>query len=416
MVTVCVPRDLLAVDPFPIRLIQNGYKLRFFPTQRQEARLLQESDRARFVWNYMLAEIAAGRRSQEEFKDVSRLLKGIRLTPEIAWILEGEPTVQRERLKDLGKAYGLKKRGLANVPKFQQSRSGFTVRYAVKDGGRFVPGKSLVLPCLGELKICWTRRPIESPRFVTVSLESCGRYFVSFTVVEGIRIWPKGAATKHIGIDFGTSTLMTIAEATEDRIKPMVKVPNPNFTVFAASRIKTLQKALSIQKPGSSEWQAANRELSLAYAKIRNRREAFQQSLSTAMVWGSCLVAIETLDIQNGMMNKEKNQREHRINRSSAFADASISAFSRKLSYKAKRHRRTFVEVSSRSGSTRTCFYCGYNLGSIPCRIRKLMCPGCKRKLDRDWNAAKNIVWKGMLQHHKRVRPAVKPTLRLVQN
>ena len=76
------------------------------------------------------------------------------------------------------------------------------------------------------------------------------------------------------------------------------------------------------------------------------------------------------------------------------------------LRYKAILYGRTYILVNP-AYTTQTCHDCGYRMGSDE-RSHKLtlgdrywICPQCHRLHVRDWNAAKNILSKGLSKYYQ---------------
>ena len=77
--------------------------------------------------------------------------------------------------------------------------------------------------------------------------------------------------------------------------------------------------------------------------------------------------------------------------------DSSMSRLLTMLSYKAKWYGRTIIKVPSDYPSSQLCSSCGYKHSITKnLNIRKWTCPKCGTFHDRDINAAKNILRKGI--------------------
>ena len=77
--------------------------------------------------------------------------------------------------------------------------------------------------------------------------------------------------------------------------------------------------------------------------------------------------------------------------------DASWSRFVSMLTYKANWYGRKVIKIPSTYPSSQLCSKCGYkNSITKDLAIRKWICPKCGSIHDRDINAAKNILSKGI--------------------
>jgi putative transposase len=81
------------------------------------------------------------------------------------------------------------------------------------------------------------------------------------------------------------------------------------------------------------------------------------------------------------------------LNRS--IADASWSKFLSMLEYKAKWNDKQIIEINRFFPSSKTCGNCGFINKKLSLKDRDWTCPNCKTTLDRDFNAAKNILKEG---------------------
>ncbi|HEY0804507.1 MAG TPA: transposase, partial [Pseudonocardiaceae bacterium] len=75
--------------------------------------------------------------------------------------------------------------------------------------------------------------------------------------------------------------------------------------------------------------------------------------------------------------------------------DAGWSAFVAMLEYKATKHGRLFLRIGRFEPTTRTCSGCGWYGPKLDLSIRTFRCARCPLVLDRDVNAARNILAAG---------------------
>lgn len=76
--------------------------------------------------------------------------------------------------------------------------------------------------------------------------------------------------------------------------------------------------------------------------------------------------------------------------------DVSWSKFIEILSYKADWNDKKIIKVGRFFPSSKTCNFCGYINQNLTLKDRVWVCPKCNEKLDRDLNAAKNILDEGL--------------------
>ena len=88
---------------------------------------------------------------------------------------------------------------------------------------------------------------------------------------------------------------------------------------------------------------------------------------------------------------------EHNNKLARNIADASWSRLVTMLTYKANYYKRTIIKVPTNYPSSQLCSICSYrNSITKSLNIRTWICPKCGTVHDRDINAAKNILRKGL--------------------
>ena len=101
------------------------------------------------------------------------------------------------------------------------------------------------------------------------------------------------------------------------------------------------------------------------------------------------MIAIEDLDVRS-MKETDSTIRNKRIN------DVSWSEFRRMLTYKIQWYGKQLSIVDRYYPSSQICHCCGHRDGQKPEDVRVWICPKCNSELDRDVNAAINILNEGL--------------------
>ena len=86
--------------------------------------------------------------------------------------------------------------------------------------------------------------------------------------------------------------------------------------------------------------------------------------------------------------------KNHKLAKS--IQDASFSSFCNMIDYKAKWYGRTYIKVGSFYPWSKLCHCCGYKNTTLTLNDREWECPNCHTLLDRDKNAALNILKEGL--------------------
>lgn len=97
------------------------------------------------------------------------------------------------------------------------------------------------------------------------------------------------------------------------------------------------------------------------------------------------VIIIEELNVKGMLQNHKLAQ---------AIADVGFSEFVRQLAYKCERLGIALYKAHPFFPSTQLCSGCHkMPLQQLDLSVRTYVCEHCKMLLDRDWNAAKNLVW-----------------------
>ena len=150
-------------------------------------------------------------------------------------------------------------------------------------------------------------------------------------------------------------------------------------------RLDSVQQDLSRKEHGSNNWEKNRKQLAKQKLKIQRKVVDFQHKLTTWLTKQYECVVIEDLEVQK-MLGGSLNARN--------MQDCSWSRFTNILEYKGKLYGCRVVEVDPR-GTTKECNECGVETEK-PLWIREHSCPSCGFELDRDWNAALNVVERGL--------------------
>ena len=147
------------------------------------------------------------------------------------------------------------------------------------------------------------------------------------------------------------------------------------------------QRKLDRKEHGSANWEKQRRKVAQAKRAIKRKVRDYQHKLTTWLVTEYDVVAVEDLDVKP-MLETSQNAKNKQ--------DAAWSRFLELLEYKADLHG-THVEKVKPGGTTKECAVCGVETAK-PIWVREHSCPACGHSEDRDLNAAKNILHRGLRQ------------------
>ena len=158
---------------------------------------------------------------------------------------------------------------------------------------------------------------------------------------------------------------------------------SPKYTRKHEKKLSKRQRQLSKKVKGSKNRAKAKLKVAKVHAKISDSRSDFNNKLTTKLISKNQAIAVESLNVK-GM------QKNHKLAKS--IADSSWGDFFRKLKYKAKWYGREILEIDRFFPSSKMCNCCGNINNGLKLGDRIWECSSCKTMLDRDINAAKNIL------------------------
>src|SRR5258708_3950865 len=182
---------------------------------------------------------------------------------------------------------------------------------------------------------------------------------------------------KQLGIDVGLKAYLTDSKG---RI-----VENPRHYRKAESRLKRLQRRLSRKHKKSANRKKARKQLAKQHLKVQRQREDFARKQANALVSSHDLIAYEDLQIKNMVRNRKLAKSIH---------DAGWGIFLQWLKYYASLHAIPVIAVPPHYTSQK-CSDCD-TIVHKSLSIRTHICTGCGVVLDRDHNAALNILSKAV--------------------
>ena len=194
-----------------------------------------------------------------------------------------------------------------------------------------------------------------------------------------------------VGIDMGLLKLATFTEGESS--------PNPRYYRKAEKKLKRLQKALSRKQKGSTNRAKARIKVARQHRTVRNQRRDFAHKVSTKLVRTYGHIVFEKLNIK-GMV---KNRRLAKSIHDAAWYQV-IALTQSKASRAGSR-----VEWVDPKGTSQRCSGCGWVVKK-DLSVRVHACPFCGLVMDRDENAAMNILALGSRERLNALRGNVSPS------
>ena len=254
-------------------------------------------------------------------------------------------------------------KGRDGYDSFTYPQSGFSVKENIVKLSKIGEVKiKLHRPIIGKIKTCTIRRQND-------------KWYVCFSCEVEEQILP--ATGQSIGIDVGLEKFASTSDGTF--------VENPRFFRKEEEALAKAQRKLSKQTKGTKEWREAKKVVARIHERIKNRRHNFIHQLSRKLVNENDVIVVEKLNVDNMVKNHCLSKSIH---------DASWTQFRYALDYKAASAGRKLILVNP-AYTSQDCSGCGFR-AKKPLKERWHLCPMCGLSLDRDVNAAINILRLGL--------------------
>ena len=213
---------------------------------------------------------------------------------------------------------------------------------------------------------------------ITVSKTTDNKYYISLLVETEIE--PLKESSHTIGLDLGLKDLIVDSNGK--------KYKNHKYLTKSQNKLAREQRKLSKMVKGSNNRNKQRIKIARLHKKIQNQRNDYLHKLSKSIVDENQVICIEDLKVKD----MEQNSKLARN-----IIDVSWSRLVSMLIYKANWYGRKVIKIPFTYPSSQLCSICGYkNSITKDLRIRKWTCPECGTIHDRDINAAKNILSKGI--------------------
>lgn len=370
--------------------MNRAFEIRLYPTKLQEQKLNQTFGACRFMYNCTLfqKQKAYTEKLKITTNDIVKTIKS-----ENPWLKEIGSQAICQSLNDLNTAYknwfnSLKKKTKQNAkaPKFKKKHD-----------------KQSYRDCMMKTKInelCnYNTRKISIPKIGTVSYRS-GYNFEKYNIIKVYNITIKKSKTNkyycsiccecqesekleknhyNIGFDLGLKDFLIDSDG--------IVIDNPKYFRKSQEKLAKEQRKLSHCTKDSQNYIKQKLKVALVHEKIKNQRKDFQHKVSSQIINENQVIVSEDLKPSNMIKN-------HKLAKS--IQDASFSSFCNMIDYKAKWYGRTYIRVESFYPSSKLCHCCGYKNTTLTLADREWECPNCHILLDRDKNAALNILEEGL--------------------
>ena len=370
--------------------MNRSHVIRMYPTREQEVQLRKTAGTSRYAYNWALAK---WKEMYKEYTDgVSKerpsafKLKSLWTKERPYWAEEVNAGSPAEAILNVGKAFQNLWRGTGKYPQFHKKgrKESF---YIANDKGKLY-GNKMQVPCVGRVRLSEPLRYSGKVMSYTVSTYA-GQWYVAVQVDTQEDVHPACCSPQSVvGVDVGLKHIAVASDGTT--------CDAPDSLKRLERKLRDRQRSLSRSQRNSNNY----RKRLLAKQKVQNRinniRKDVTHKFTTTIAKNHGVVVTEDINIR-GMVKKA----EHRSMRRS-LGHSMMGMILWQLSYKAQKH----VKADRYFPSTKMCSCCGCVRDEVPLSERTYVCPACGAVIDRDMNAAVNLMKSGAVNPNVPVETA----------
>lgn len=368
-------------------------KIRLYPNKTQTEQFNKLLGCYRFVYNQCLARKINSYKENKISENLSTLGHFIHhellKDNNFIWLREQNTKVLKQAVNDMLSAYKNFFTQHKGFPKFKSKRDN-------KQSCRFELGAisrrndyttyKLSLANIKNVKFRCNKKYAEylqkyksNIKQATLSKLHCGEYYLSILVDGDLTHKGLRDTDNAVGIDLGIKDFVITSEGEV--------FDNLHFKKSQSNKIKRLQRQLSKKQKGSNNRNKARIRLAKAYKKINDKKQYYLHQVSNTLINKNQVICMEDLNVKGMLKN-------HKL--AESIQEMNFGEFRRILEYKANWYNRKIVYVDRFYPSSKTCNHCGYINKQLKLSDRQWACPQCGEPIDRDYNAALNILDEGL--------------------
>lgn len=360
--------------------MNKAIKYRLYPTKEQTIKFIQTFGCCRKIWNLMLSD-------KIDYYKANK--KSLQTTPaqykkDYPFLKEVDSLALANVQMHLQTAYNNffrdKRVGFPKYKSAKTSRKTYTTNN--QNGTIALSDNAIKLPKIGEVRAVIHKKPNNDWKLksATISQDADGKFYVSvlFTYEEDIQKIEQ--IDNVIGLDYKSDGLYTDSNGNV--------CGSPKYYRKSQKKLAKLQRQLSRKQKGSNNRNKARIKVARLQKHTSNQRLDFLHKKSTEIANLYDVVCVETLDMKS-MSNKG-------FGNGKATLDNGYGLFLNLLEYKLKDRGKYFIKVDKWYPSSQICCKCG-SKHKLLLSDRIYKCE-CENVMDRDYNAAINILNEGLKQ------------------
>lgn len=363
-------------------------KIRLYPDKEQTTMINKLLGCCRFVYNQVLARKINQYKEHNISENRSTLSywfhHELLTNSEFEWLKEQNTKVLKQSIMDMLSAYKHFFEQHTGYPKFKSKHDNKqSCRFeigAISKRNNYTNYK-LSLANIKNIKFRCNKKYAEylqkhhdNIRQATLSKLLCGEYYLSI-LVDGSLTHKVKETNSVVGIDLGVKDFVITSEGEV--------FDNLHFKKNETDKIKKLQKQLSKKQKRSNNRNKVRIRLAKVYKKINDKKQYYLHQVSNSLINENQIICMENLNVKGMMKN-------HKL--AESILEMNFGEFRRILEYKARWYNRKIVFVDRFYPSSKKCHNCDYINKILTLNDRQWICPNCGKLINRDYNAALNIL------------------------
>lgn len=266
-------------------------------------------------------------------------------------------------------------------PKFKGKN--FYSSFTYPQSGFKLDGNKLSMSMVGDVRVK-LHRPLQGKAKTLTISQKNGKYYVSFSC-DDVPEKQLPASGRAAGIDMGIISFYTTSDG--------ISVDPPRPYKEAEKELQHLGREVSRKTKGSGRRREAVKLLGKAHEHVANIRKDFFFKEADKLLKQYDMIYVEDLNIR-GMLKKRRNGKRNRYTK--GISDMGWGTFLDILEAKATETGKQVIRVTAKN-TTQRCSQC-WELPQEPLKIydRVYRCEYCGLEMDRDVNAAKNVLARGI--------------------
>lgn len=359
-------------------MILRTYRYRLYPTKEQQTTLNNILWAA--CWLYNRALDYRRKRWNESRKSISYYDQAAMWRD---WRNE-EPEDNPLRLLNMSAGQQVLRRLDSNYKQFLKSKRGFprfkkasrfnSVNYKPGDGAS-VKNNHLYVQNVGLVKVRWHRELPDGKLKNIVIVRKPSGWYVLLQVDLPEHLAEK-STNPPVGVDMGITHALALSDGTT--------FDSPQSLQASLRKLRVLQRSVSRKKKGGRNRRKAVQKVARLHEHIANQRSDWWHKTTRQIVNTYGAIVLEDLSLKFMLQNSHLSRSTH---------DVGLGMFRTMLNYKAIEAGVEIVAVNPRNTS-QVCSGCG-SIVLKDLSVRVHACPDCGLVLNRDVNAARNILTLG---------------------